>query len=48
MSGKLRMGIMGTGRIVAQWTRDAAAVDEIEVTAIASRDEARARQAAQR
>ena len=48
MSGKVRIGIMGTGRIVARWMRDAATVREVEITAIASRDEARARQAAER
>ena len=48
MSGRIRFGVMGTGRIVEQWLRGAAAVEGVEVTAIASRDEARARQAAQR
>ena len=48
MSGKLRIGIMGTGRIVAQWMRDVTAAKAADVTAIASRDEARAREAAQR
>ena len=48
MSGQLRMGIIGTGRIVARWMQDVAAANAAEVTAIASRDEARAREAAQR
>lgn len=48
MSDQLRIGIMGTGRIVAQWMRDVTAAGAAEVTAIASRDEARAREAAQR
>ena len=48
MSDQLRIGVMGTGRIVAQWARDVAAGKAAEITAIASRDEGRAREAAQR
>ena len=48
MSNQLRIGIMGTGRIIARWLRDVKAENAAQVTAIASRDEARAREAAQR
>lgn len=47
MNGRIRIGIMGTGRIVAQWMRDVAGMEGTEVTAIASRDGERARKAAQ-
>ena len=48
MEKRIRFGVMGTGRIAAQWLRGAAAVEGVEVVAIASRDEARAREAARR
>ena len=48
MSSRIRIGIMGTGRIVARWIRDIAEADNAEVTAISSRDERRAREAAER
>lgn len=48
MSRRIRFGVMGTGRIVARWMHDVAAMEEIEVVAIASRDEARAKEAARR
>ena len=48
MSEKIRIGVMGTGRIVEKWARDVIRAGAAEVTAIASRDEGRARQAAER
>lgn len=45
---KLRIGVMGTGRIVARWMADIAEAKGAEVVAIASRDTNRARQAAER
>ena len=48
MGKRIRIGVMGTGRIVAQWARDAAAAEDAEIVAIASRDEERARQAARK
>ena len=48
MSDQIRIGILGTGRIVARWLKDIHLVEGAAVTAIASRDEARASEAAQR
>lgn len=48
MADRLRIGIMGTGRIVARWLRDIGEAGNAEVTAIASRDAARAEEAARR
>ena len=48
MKKRVRIGIIGTGRIVARWMRDIADAENAVVTAIASRDEQRAREAAER
>ena len=48
MKKPVRIGIIGTGRIVARWMRDIADVENAVVTAIASRDEQRAREAAEK
>ena len=45
---QIRIGVMGTGRIVGRWMRDIAEAGNAAVTAIASRDEERARQVARR
>ena len=48
MRETVRIGVIGTGRIVGRWIRDIGEAGNARVTAIASRDEARAREAAAR